>query len=82
MTDHPGEPADTVNGGRGHDRIYVRDGEPDRVTCGPGNDRVMADYRDDVAKDCERVDPKDETMQECARVRRGRARARDDRRGR
>ena len=69
MTDHPGEPADTVNGGRGHDRIYVRDGEPDRVTCGPGNDRVMADYRDDVAKDCERV-------------RRGRARARDDRRER
>jgi Ca2+-binding RTX toxin-like protein len=60
-----GEPADTVNGDAGHDRIYVRDGEADKVTCGPGNDRVMADYKDEVANDCERV-------------RRGRPHRRDD----
>jgi Ca2+-binding RTX toxin-like protein len=50
-----GEPTDTVNGEAGHDSIHVRDGEADKVTCGPGNDRVVADHRDDVANDCERV---------------------------
>jgi hypothetical protein len=33
----------------------VRDGEPDRVTCGPGFDRVLADQVDVTAADCERV---------------------------
>ena len=61
----PGEPTDTVNGQAGNDSVHVRDGEADKVTCGPGNDRVVADRRDDVATDCERV-------------RRSRARPRDD----
>ena len=48
-------PADTVNGGAGNDRIHVRDGEPDTVTCGDGFDVVRADDEDSVATDCERV---------------------------
>jgi hypothetical protein len=50
-----GEPADTVDGGPGHDLIHVRDGEADKVTCGPGVDRVWADFKDVVDPDCERV---------------------------
>jgi Ca2+-binding RTX toxin-like protein len=50
-----GEPADTLNGENGNDRFHVRDGEADTVTCGAGFDTVTADYRDQVANDCERV---------------------------
>ncbi|HEU4657758.1 MAG TPA: hypothetical protein VFR97_09545 [Capillimicrobium sp.] len=39
----------------GRDRIDVRDGERDRVACGPSTDTVLADRRDRVAPDCERV---------------------------
>lgn len=46
---------DRISGGRGNDHIFVRDGERDRVTCGPGRDTVRADKRDAVAKDCEKV---------------------------
>jgi len=46
--------SDTVNGEAGDDRIWVRDGTRDVVTCGPGFDRVRADFADDVAADCER----------------------------
>jgi len=35
--------------------IQVRDGTRDVVTCGPGFDRVRADFQDAVASDCERV---------------------------
>jgi len=29
---------DTLDGGNGDDRFRTRDGEVDRITCGPGND--------------------------------------------
>lgn len=48
-----GEPADTVHGENGNDRIHVRDGEADTVTCGTGFDKVTADRKDNVAADCE-----------------------------
>ena len=44
-----------MNGGAGHDRIHVRDGEADTVTCGGGFDYVRADHKDVVAADCEQV---------------------------
>jgi hypothetical protein len=40
----------------GNDTVEVRDGEADSVTCGPGEDRVVADQGDVVARDCEVVD--------------------------
>jgi hypothetical protein len=46
---------DVLNGEGGDDRIRVRDGERDTVTCGPGTDRVRADPADVVAADCEAV---------------------------
>jgi Ca2+-binding RTX toxin-like protein len=55
---------DTINGGRGVDLIVAgsgddlvraRDGQRDRITCGPGSDRVVADGRDRVGGDCEVV---------------------------
>ena len=50
-----GDASDTVNGDEGDDRILVRDGVRDVVTCGAGIDRVRADFADDVAADCEQV---------------------------
>jgi RTX calcium-binding nonapeptide repeat (4 copies) len=49
---------DTVAGDEGDDRIRVRDGARDVVTCGPGIDRVRADQMDSVAGDCESVRPR------------------------
>jgi len=55
---------DTVTGGRGRDTIdaaggrdviIVRDGERDVVQCGSELDTVLADRKDVVARDCERV---------------------------
>ena len=37
------------------DTIVSKDRYQDSVRCGPGADRVVADYRDRVARDCERV---------------------------
>lgn len=37
---------DTVNGGNGNDTIHTRDGEVDRITCGPGHDRALLDEVD------------------------------------
>ena len=42
-------------GGDGDDRIDARRGGFDVVGCGPGTDRVVADRRDLVGVDCERV---------------------------
>ena len=50
-----GAGADKVYGGAGSDSIDVADGERDRVDCGDGNDRVVADAYDIVAKTCEVV---------------------------
>ncbi len=56
--------ADCLTGGKGKDRLIAgagddtirsRDGVRDVVKCGAGDDRVVADRRDRVAKDCERV---------------------------
>src|SRR5262249_53338192 len=46
---------DTVDAGAGNDVIDVRGGSVDTVRCGPGRDKVLADRRDVVASDCERV---------------------------
>ncbi|HEX6701213.1 MAG TPA: hypothetical protein VF101_10825 [Gaiellaceae bacterium] len=46
---------DRIDGGPGPDLIRVRDGERDVVRCGLGSDRVLADARDVVARDCEEV---------------------------
>ena len=46
---------DTVDGGAGDDTIHVRDGEQDVVTCGDGNDKVFADFKDVVDTSCETV---------------------------
>jgi len=44
-----------VAAGAGADRINVRNGKIDRVDCGPGKDRVRADRKDRVRRNCERV---------------------------
>jgi Ca2+-binding RTX toxin-like protein len=46
---------DVVSGGSGSDRIDVRDGKRDRVNCGRGRDTVIADPKDRVSDNCERV---------------------------
>lgn len=47
---------DTVEGDAGDDVLHVRDGEADRVACGPGRDRLLAD-RLDVITDATRRSP-------------------------
>ena len=49
---------DRLYGGSGGDRIDARDGRRDRVNCGSGRDIVIADRRDRVARNCERVIPR------------------------
>jgi Ca2+-binding RTX toxin-like protein len=44
-----------LSGGGGNDRLFARNGLEDRVRCGRGNDRVVADAVDNVQPDCERV---------------------------
>ena len=46
---------DTVNGEAGDDRIQVRDGTRDVVTCGPGSIASVPTSHDVVAADCEQV---------------------------
>jgi hypothetical protein len=54
---------DTLDGGNGNDRFRTRDGEVDRITCGPGFDRAFLDGRDVISDSsatspngsCERV---------------------------
>ena len=46
---------DRLFGEGGPDRILARDGERDSIACGGGFDRVLADRRDQVARDCERI---------------------------
>jgi hypothetical protein len=47
--------ADTIFALEGSDRIDVRGGGRDIVGCGPGYDTVIADRRDRIARNCERV---------------------------
>jgi Ca2+-binding RTX toxin-like protein len=46
---------DRIKAGRGADLIIANDGVRDWISCGPGQDRVKADRRDRVSRDCERV---------------------------
>lgn len=50
-----GRGRDVLRGAGDGDVIQARDGERDDVICGGGVDRVVADQRDRVAEDCERV---------------------------
>lgn len=47
--------ADDLDGGSGNDRIEARDGVRDVVYCGSGTDTVIADRKDRILDDCERV---------------------------
>lgn len=87
----PGAGTDTVHGGAGDDIIDVREentGIRDVVTCGTGQDEVIADLADSVAVRFLTVSPKDDTA--CERVERfavddgppGRIRARSVKLGR
>ena len=46
---------DRIAGGSGNDLMSSRDGRRDRVDCGRGRDRVVADRVDVIARNCERV---------------------------
>jgi hypothetical protein len=46
---------DILIGGPGNDVLSARDGQRDRIRCGTGQDRVIADRLDVVARDCEIV---------------------------
>jgi Ca2+-binding RTX toxin-like protein len=46
---------DKLSAGAGRDRILARDGERDTIRCGAGKDVVLADKKDRVASDCEKV---------------------------
>jgi Ca2+-binding RTX toxin-like protein len=50
-----GAGTDLILGDAGNDTINARGGSRDYVVCGGGRDRVSADRRDVVARDCERV---------------------------
>jgi len=47
--------ADRISGNSGNDRITSADNSRDRVNCGSGRDSVVADRKDIVARNCERV---------------------------
>ena len=60
----PGDPlGDSLTGGTGNDKFHTHDGEVDRITCGDGKDRVIADIHDVITDatpqnpngSCERV---------------------------
>ena len=46
---------DIVSGGPGNDVVLARDGVRDRIYCGLGSDRVVADALDRAEPDCENV---------------------------
>ena len=46
---------DRISGGTGSDTIVSKDRYRDTVRCGRGRDRVVADYRDRIGRDCEDV---------------------------
>lgn len=49
-----GSGSDSIYGGSGSDRIHARDRRRDLIDCGPSRDRVVADRRDRVRRNCER----------------------------
>jgi hypothetical protein len=48
--------SDVLSGSGGDDLVTARDGVADRVACGSGSDRVVADREDEVSATCERVE--------------------------
>ena len=52
---NPGDGKDRVAAGAGADVINARDGYRDVIACGLGRDLVIADRKDKVSRDCERV---------------------------
>lgn len=50
-----GSGKDLINGDSGGDLIRARDKTKDRIICGSGKDTVVADKKDTVSNDCERV---------------------------
>jgi len=52
---HPGDGKDYVYAGAGPDVIHAMDIYGDVISCGPGRDRVFADPKNKVSRDCERV---------------------------
>jgi hypothetical protein len=46
----------TISTGSGNDQIFARNGVADQISCGAGDDTVVADSQDAVASDCEHVD--------------------------
>lgn len=50
-----GPGSDVLLGGPGRDVINARDFSADMVRCGAGRDLVLADKRDLIGSDCERV---------------------------
>ncbi len=46
---------DRVRAGLGNDVVRSNDARRDRIDCGPGRDRVTADRKDAVTRNCERV---------------------------
>jgi RTX calcium-binding nonapeptide repeat (4 copies) len=50
-----GRGRDNISGGSGDDRIGARDGQRDRIVCGPGRDVVRADAVDRIGSSCERT---------------------------
>ena len=51
-----GNGVDQLGGGDGGDVVRSRDGVPDNIACGKGTDFVVADSRDRIQGDCDRVD--------------------------
>jgi TolB protein len=52
---HPWAGKDVIDAGAGPDLIFSKDENSDVITCGPGRDLVIADRKDKVSRDCERV---------------------------
>lgn len=50
-----GPGTDILSGGPGNDIVFARDGARDRIYCGAGKDRVVADALDRAQNDCETV---------------------------
>ncbi|HWH45323.1 MAG TPA: hypothetical protein VNT32_11370 [Thermoleophilaceae bacterium] len=46
---------DRISASSGDDLIHAADGNTDRINCGRGKDRVIADRRDRISRNCERV---------------------------
>ena len=51
-----GQAFDEIRAGKGDDEIHVRDGTPDQIDCGAGEDTVLADEIEEGVFDCENVE--------------------------